>query len=541
MMERFYTQLKSTLSKSSVRKVYIIGKGPSVYEVDTSQLLSRDSVVINLNDSEKILPGDFAILHRAWAYQSVRECGFKAACYISDIPITSATYIPAKYYPSTYDSFENVVNLLLKEELFVSDFLFLSALKLSMIISNLFKTAIKVYFLGFDFVELPQSKNSEVSSVSIELESTEHSLLLDDLKFKNSFLKRQEAYFLYLKKMIKDIAPGIEMIHVGMKSYSTCTPQDFNTSGDSVSYLDVPSNFNTKQYSNLCEKVESGHVAVVAEFTNNHIGDKNRLREMIKLAVAAGADLIKVQKRDVETFYTQRELRQPYASPFGKTLGDYRRGVEMDEEMFELLIIECFKYKIPWFVSVLDYPSFEFIRQFDVPLIKIPSTISEHRNFIKNFSSSYANDVVVSTGFTNANYEKFILDTFASEYRRLWLLQCASSYPAPLEACQIAVVRHYAKMQATLNLSLYPGYSSHDVGSIVSMMAVAAGAKMIEKHVKLGDLDWVHFDGVAVDLRQGEFQKFISDIRKAEIICGDEIKTIHSVEHHKYKPNDMHN
>jgi hypothetical protein len=31
------------------------------------------------------------------------------------------------------------------------------------------------------------------------------------------------------------------------------------------------------------------------------------------------------------------------------------------------------------------------------------------------------------------------------------------------------------------------------------MMAVAAGARMIEKHVKIGDLDWVHFDGVAID------------------------------------------
>ena len=67
------------------------------------------------------------------------------------------------------------------------------------------------------------------------------------------------------------------------------------------------------------------------------------------------------------------------------------------------------------------------------------------------------------------------------------------------------------------------------------MLAVAAGAKMIEKHVKLGNMDWVHFDGVALDLLDNTFGDFVSAVRKAELLTGSKTKQIHHQEHHKYK------
>ncbi|HTO35038.1 MAG TPA: N-acetylneuraminate synthase family protein, partial [Flavobacterium sp.] len=86
-----------------------------------------------------------------------------------------------------------------------------------------------------------------------------------------------------------------------------------------------------------------------------------------------------------------------------------------------------------------------------------------------------------------------------------------------------------------------PGYSSHDIGSLGCMMAVAAGARMVEKHVKLGNLEWVHFDGVAIDLYNNQFTNFVNDIRKAEIMCGSKEKFIHKFEHHKYRINEKAN
>jgi N-acetylneuraminate synthase len=72
-------------------------------------------------------------------------------------------------------------------------------------------------------------------------------------------------------------------------------------------------------------------------------------------------------------------------------------------------------------------------------------------------------------------------------------------------------------------------------------MSLSAGGLMIEKHVKLGNLDWIHFDGVALDLSNNQFKDFIKDIKIAEIMCGKTTKEIHSAEHHKYEPNDSCN
>ncbi len=85
--------------------------------------------------------------------------------------------------------------------------------------------------------------------------------------------------------------------------------------------------------------------------------------------------------------------------------------------------------------------------------------------------------------------------------------------------------------------NIIPGYSSHDVGALASQMAISAGALMIEKHVKLGNLDWVHFDSVALDISKGELRNFVDEVKKAITICGDKEKKVHAKEHHKYLPN----
>ena len=58
---------------------------------------------------------------------------------------------------------------------------------------------------------------------------------------------------------------------------------------------------------------------------------------------------------------------------------------------------------------------------------------------------------------------------------------------------------------------------------------------MIEKHIKLGTTDWAHFDAVALDIRTNEFANYVSKIREAELILGNQSKQINKYENHKYK------
>ena len=81
--------------------------------------------------------------------------------------------------------------------------------------------------------------------------------------------------------------------------------------------------------------------------------------------------------------------------------------------------------------------------------------------------------------------------------------------------------------------NIIPGYSSHDIGFMGSMGAVFSGARMIEKHIKLGNSDFAHFDETALDVNL-EFPDFVEKIRAAELIYGEGEKVILDCEHHKY-------
>jgi len=277
---------------------------------------------------------------------------------------------------------------------------------------------------------------------------------------------------------------------------------------------------------------DDNKVIIVAEITTNHLGDVERLKKMVRLAKEAGADLVKVQKRNVETFYAPEHLEKKYDSPFGSIWKDFRYGIELALEDFHELEKECKKVGIDWFASVLDVESFKLLKPFNKELLKLPSTISKHEDFHAHVAEHHTGPIVISTGYTSQDYEGHIQKTF-KDNEKIYLLQCTSAYPPPPEDCNVSVVRHYHELSKE-NPKIVPGYSSHDEGSLGCMLAVAAGAKMIEKHVKIGNTPWMHFQDVALDLENGEFARFVQDIRKAELMCGSGVKDIKSSEWHKY-------
>jgi sialic acid synthase SpsE len=65
--------------------------------------------------------------------------------------------------------------------------------------------------------------------------------------------------------------------------------------------------------------------------------------------------------------------------------------------------------------------------------------------------------------------------------------------------------------------NIVPGYSSHDLTRTASAMAVALGAQMIEKHIKVSSNEWAHFDETALDVNY-EFPSWVQYVRSSENI-----------------------
>jgi len=505
--------LEDVIRSKIDRDIIIIGKGPSIDHIDIEKL--APSIIINLNDSEIILPGDICIFHDSWVLDYFKVSKPKCSVYISDKKMDGEVrQIICDFVPYNPESAQFQINRFFSDGITIEQSLLITALRVADEIGRISRMTKNVYLLGFDFT----AKSGYTKKI---VSAAQHFMP----EYQEQMIASQERSL--LKILSKKDSLSVTVKHIGERPYS-----DFSVSEFNQIFASHESNGSVYSPKKRLAIENAQVVSVVAEITTNHLGDMERVFRMIELAHEAGADYVKFQKRDVETFYTEEQLKQPYESPFGDTFRDYRHGIELNESQFESIADFCDDIGIKWFASILDLKSYEFMKKFSPEMVKLPSTISEHKDFLSHVAADFKHDVVISTGYTDKAFEAFLIDSF-TRCRKLYLLQCTSAYPTPLEDAQVGVVRHYSNLSRQ-DARIRSGYSSHDIGSTCSMMAVAAGASMIEKHVKLGAVGWSHFDEVALDLASGEFKSFVEDVRLAELITGGQNKTVKQSEHHKY-------
>ena len=499
--------IKTIVCKKRNADILIIGKGASIDKINYRK--TESFLKICVNDSDNIINGDFCIFRHEWVSKKINEEGPKSSLYITNQNLNSSiNSLKVDYNDDLISNYEKFEQSLLSGNLCLDKGVLFSALRLAFKAIELGSNAKRILLIGFDF-----TTQSEVSN---KLNDPFH---FKDQDYENYLIQNQKE--LFIKLLQKQSKFSISIQHVGYQNFSLYTPDIFNT----IFLNDV---LNKKN--NFIK--DKKKINIVAEITTNHFGDSDRLKSMIYAAASSGADYIKLQKRDVNTFYTKEKLMENYCSPFGKTFGDYRHALELNIEQFKEVETICNKIGIKWFASILDIKSFKFIQNFNPSIIKLPSTISQHQELLNYVAKNFTKDVIISTGYENDTYHSKVINLFKN-CRQLFLLQCTSSYPTPRDETQIGVVRHYYNLSKKYK-NLIPGFSSHDIGSLGSMLAIAAGAMMLEKHVKLGHVDWSHFDDVALDLTNGDFKKYVNDLRMAELMVGSENKKIQPSEHHKY-------
>jgi len=468
-------------------------------------------LVIGLNDAERIAPCDITLMREPWVHAALAASGWRSRLYITptDLAPLRGEVIRARHVPGAQEGTDVMMSRLVSDDpgqdFVIEDVLFLSALRLARLVARQRGRRQTVYMLGFDF-----------TADKGYAQAIDHDYAPAPAGERAARITPQEYYFVNTLYMLRD--SELDIRHVGERAFSALTPDELNA--------------RFRPATATRAEAPADRVLVTAELTTNHFGDRNRLERMVRAAHAAGADLVKVQKRDVESFYAPEQLDRRYVSPFGTTFRDYRLALELGAEDFAHLDRLCRELGIGWFASVLDPPSLRFLQAFEPRMIKLPSTISGHTEFLTHAAQNFRGEIVLSTGMTDAAYEDWVLGTFAT-CPRLYLMQCNSAYPTPLHDCHIGVIRHYRDLSRD-HPHLVPAYSSHDLGTTASALAVAAGARMVEKHVKLGNTEWAHFDAVALDLTTPEFADYVARIREAETIVGSEEKRINASEHHKY-------
>jgi N-acetylneuraminate synthase len=263
--------------------------------------------------------------------------------------------------------------------------------------------------------------------------------------------------------------------------------------------------------------VGDGHPAfVLAEIGINHNGDVNVAKKLIDVAVFAGCEAVKFQKRTVDVVYTPAELAKPRESPFGETNGDLKRGLEFGQSEYAELDAYCRSKGIAWTASCWDEASVDFIDQFDPPFYKIASASLTDDALLRH-TRAKGKPIVLSTGMSTIEQLDHAVDVLGKA--DLVLLHTCSTYPAQYPELNLRVI---ATLRERYGVPI--GYSGHETGIASSVAATVLGACIVERHVTLDRSLWG--SDHAASLEPNGIIRVIRDIRLVEQALGNGVKTV---------------
>lgn len=257
---------------------------------------------------------------------------------------------------------------------------------------------------------------------------------------------------------------------------------------------------------------------IVAEFTTNHFGHMGLLRLMVDAAKAAGADTIKMQCKDVESFYTQEKLDAPFDSPFGKTYREYRTAFELSDDGWAEFATHCRGTSVRWFCTTQDADSLtRWVDTYPYGMWRIKLASSNARNWpllqkTVDVWNDDCDEIVLSVGgSTLAEIEK-ALTIIDNGQRQIWLLHCVAEYPCPVERLRLGNIPKLIAEFAAPNVHI--GYSGHEQGYEPTLAAVQLGAEMVERHFCISRHSFVHH--IECSLEPDEFRAMVTAIRRGD-------------------------
>jgi N-acetylneuraminate synthase len=258
------------------------------------------------------------------------------------------------------------------------------------------------------------------------------------------------------------------------------------------------------------------HCYIVAEIGINHNGDLDSAKRLISVAVAAGCNAVKFQKRTVKVVYSAEELARPRESPYGTTNGELKNGLEFSREEYQDLDAYCKAVKMPWFASCWDEASVDFIAQFDAPCFKIASASLTDDKLLRHTRTA-GRPLIVSTGMSTIEEIDHAVEVLGRD--DLVLLHACSTYPAYYNELNLAAI-HTLKERYGVPV----GYSGHETGLASTVAAVAIGACCVERHITLDRAMWG--TDQAASLEPSGITRLVRDIRLVEQAMGDGVKRV---------------
>ena len=245
------------------------------------------------------------------------------------------------------------------------------------------------------------------------------------------------------------------------------------------------------------------NVYVVAEIGINHGGDIEVARHMIDSVVRSGADAVKFQ-----TYVTEK--RVPKNSPIFGIL----KKCELPFKAFGGLKKYAEDRNIDFFSTPFDEESVDCLESINCGIYKVASFDVVNHKLLRRVAIA-GKTIIMSVGMSNLTEIEEALKILKSRSDKVAILHCVSAYPHKEEEANLAAI-HILKDR----FKCVVGQSDHTNDIRVSLYAVAAGARIIEKHYKIDE--GMECVDSSVSITEVQMERLVSEIRRLEKMLGDE-------------------
>ncbi len=219
-------------------------------------------------------------------------------------------------------------------------------------------------------------------------------------------------------------------------------------------------------------------VLVIAEIGINHNGSVDQAYALLEKAAACGADAVKWQMFSAREMVSRRAPGVSHAQ--AKGMLDLFGSLQLPVDCWPGLRQRARELAVNFGCSLFDFEALSWAKDLELDFLKIASGELTDRPLLQA-SFPLTDNWIVSTGASTASEIAALLEWLHAQGRQdPILLECTSAYPA--KAGQIHL-GNIAWMRDCFSVCC--GFSDHSLGMHIPLAAVAAGARVIEKHFTL--------------------------------------------------------
>lgn len=217
-----------------------------------------------------------------------------------------------------------------------------------------------------------------------------------------------------------------------------------------------------------------GKVLVVAEIGNNHEGDFEVARELVRIAADCGVDAVKFQTFKTRHLVSERDsARFERLSSFELSFGQFEELQALAKSLDLLFVSTPFDLASAAFLA--DLVDFYKIASSDNTFWPLLDTVSQTgKPMVLSTGLAGLEEIEKSKSFIEEHWQAIRCSS------ALAVLHCVSCYPVPEDQASLASIPFLKD-----RLGGIVGYSDHTLGLTACLTAVALGARIIEKHFTL--------------------------------------------------------